>query len=139
MRDIRHGERVSIRRAEQHMSPVYKAGQRTMEIHREATDVRWSGYYRDLYREGAIEVVPDAEKKAADEELLEQLAGAGDDKGFSQLCDDVKAAAESTAVLLEQHGSQLAAATCRAAALSKIGKMREVWLQLQQADAEAQE
>lgn len=127
MTDIRHGERVFVRRSAHHPVPVYIAGQRTMEIHGDAVSVRWSGYYRDLRREGAIELVPDAEKAAQEATLLEKLAEV-DDVGFSQICDDIKAEADATARLLDQHGSQLQAATCRAAALSRIGTLRERWL-----------
>lgn len=54
---IRFGERVRVRKREGHLHPVYKHYSREQEIGAEPVGVLWSGYYRDLFNEGAIEVV----------------------------------------------------------------------------------
>lgn len=51
------GERVRVRKPEAHEVPVYMQGSREQEIGAEPTPVMWTGYYHDLQRSGAVEVV----------------------------------------------------------------------------------
>lgn len=51
------GERVRVRKQEAHEHPVYMQGSREQEIGAEPISVLWTGYYHDLQRSGAVEVV----------------------------------------------------------------------------------
>jgi hypothetical protein len=53
------GERVRVRKSEAHEHPVYMQGSREIEIGAEPVSVMWGGYYHDLQRSGAVEVVPE--------------------------------------------------------------------------------
>lgn len=51
------GQRVLVRRPEAHEHPVYMQGSREQEIEAKPMSVLWTGYYHDLQRCGAVEVV----------------------------------------------------------------------------------
>jgi hypothetical protein len=65
-RDIRYNEPVQVRRPHAHPHPVYFFKQRAKEIGDEPVTIRWNGYYKQLEREGAIEVVNASQVEVAE-------------------------------------------------------------------------